>query len=158
MEVWKSIKDYSNYEVSNLGRVKSLKYGKERILKIGIDKGGYSIVVLCQKSILKTRTVHQLVAESFLNHIPNGKINVVNHKNFIRTDNRLENLEIITMRENSNKKHLKTSSQYVGVGLYKPNNKWIARIYINGKPKHLGYFINELEASQAYQIAFKNII
>lgn len=41
MEVWKTIEDYPDYQVSNLGRVKSLRFGKERIIKGGFTTGGY---------------------------------------------------------------------------------------------------------------------
>ena len=53
MEVWKPIEDYENlYEVSNLGRVKSLKYGKEKILKPRKNSCGYLMVTLCKKKII----------------------------------------------------------------------------------------------------------
>lgn len=162
-EIWKPVLNYQGiYEVSNLGRIKSLsriilrknKYPallSEKILKYGIDRYGYYIICLHKNQKQKTRTVHQLVAEAFLNHKPSGRKYVVNHKNFVRTDNRVENLEIITSRENTNKKHLKSSSEYTGVSWHKKNKKWVSSIFINGKLKNLGYFENEIEASKAYQ-------
>jgi hypothetical protein len=54
MEVWKKIKDFEDYEVSNLGNVKSLKYGKQKILKPGLSKTGYFHVNICYK----TKLVH----------------------------------------------------------------------------------------------------
>jgi hypothetical protein len=162
-EIFKDIPNYEGlYQVSNLGRVKSLERKtesgrgwlittKEKILTQSADSNGYYCVGISKYSITKTRTVHQLVAITFLNHKPNGRILVVNHKNFNKQDNRVENLEIVTMRENSNKKHLPSSSKYVGVSWKKENKKWMASIDINGKRKHLGYFNCELEASNAYQ-------
>lgn len=82
---------------------------------------------------------------------------VVNHKNFIRTDNRAVNLEIVTSRENSNLKHLKSSSQFTGVSWYKRSKKWVAMITNEGKNKNLGYFTDEKEAHNAYQNALKQI-
>lgn len=156
MEIWKKIKDYPDYEISNLGRVKSLKFGKERVLKQNKNKKGYFFVCLhgTQK---KTIRVHQLVAVAFLNHKINGMSLVVNHKNFIRTDNRVENLEIVTVRINNNKKHILNSSKYVGVCFDKKNKKWRARITINYKLLHLGLFENEIEAYIAYQEKLKTI-
>jgi len=148
-EIWKTITDFENYQVSNFGRIKSLKYGK--ILNPSISSNGYKNTGLFKDKIQYKKMVHQLVAIMFLNHIPNGKKIVVNHKNFIRTDNRLENLEIITSRENTNKKHLKYTSKYVGVGWHKASEKWCARIVMDKKRIHIGLFINEIDAHNAYQ-------
>lgn len=158
MEIWKSVKGYEGlYDVSNLGNVISLRFNKKKVLKQQINGGGYFHVILCFKRDMKTRTVHQLVAESFLNFTQNGHNLVVNHKNFIKTDNRVENLEIVTQRENANKKHIKSYSKYTGVTWHKNNKKWISQIVINGKLNFLGVFTNEIEASNAYQLALKNL-
>lgn len=157
-EIWKKIKDYPNYQVSNLGNVKSLNYNGtkiERTLKPSLDINGYLRINLYNNCKMKYFKIHQLVAIVFLNHIPDGRNLVVNHINFVKTDNRLENLEIVTMRENSNKKHLKSSSQYVGVS--KHLNKWRAIIKIKQKNTHLGLFETEIEASNAYQKALHNL-
>ena len=151
MEVWKKVNDCPDYFISNLGNVKSIKKGKEKILKGGINNDGYIYFILCNNGKQKTKTAHQLIAESFLNHITCGNKLVVNHINFIRTDNRLENLEVITNRENTNKKHIKSISNFVGVTLNRKNKTWVARILINGHRKHLGTFKNEIDASNAYQ-------
>jgi len=150
-EIFKTIFNYPDYEVSNLGRVKSLKYNKERILSSSSCGKGYLKVCLCKNKINKTVIVHHLVAIAFLNHKPNGNALVVNHINFDKSDNRLENLELITQRENSNRKHLKSSSEYVGVCWHKNHKKWSAQITINKKQKHLGYFTNEYDAHLSYQ-------
>jgi len=158
IEIWKDVIDYDGiYKISDLGRIKSFKFGKEKILKTGIKGSGYYYITLCKNGITKNRTIHQIVAETFLNHIPNGRTLVVNHKNFNKLDNRLSNLEIVTMRENSNKKHLKSSSQYTGVCWDKKTNKWISVIRINGKQKYLGCFNDELKASECYKSALELI-
>jgi hypothetical protein len=158
MEIWKDVPGYQgSYQISNLGKVKSLKLGKERILKQSLNTHGYLQVGLCGDSKIKIIRIHQMVAMTFLNHVPCGHKFVVNHKNFIRTDNRAENLEIVTNRENTNKNHLKSTSNYTGVSWHKPSNKWISFISINGKNKNLGYFVNELDASKAYQKALKKL-
>jgi hypothetical protein len=152
MEEWREIKGYESiYQVSNLGRVKSLKYGKERIMKSSIEGNGYLQLILCKDRKVSARKIHRLVAESFLNHNPCAHKLVVNHKDFNRTNNNLSNLEIISQRENSNKKHLKSSSRFTGVYWHKYSNKWRSSIMINKKQEHLGYFKSEFRAHLAYQ-------
>jgi hypothetical protein len=167
MEIWKDIKDYEGlYQVSSLGRVKSLerktlgKYGgikKERILKSNKNNGGYLRLDLCKNGVQKNCKIHQLVAIAFLNHTPCGHKLVVNHKNFNKLDNRLENLEIITQRENSNLKHKESTSKFVGVFWDKSRGKWHSKIQINGKSKFLGYFKCEIKASEAYTKELKSL-
>lgn len=103
-EIWKDILGYEGlYQVSNLGNVKSLNYkhtGKERILKPRPDGHGYYKVALCKNGKVKNFRIHRLVVEAFIGKIPKGL--VVNHINECPTDNRLENLEICTIRENVN--------------------------------------------------------
>lgn len=155
MDFWKDVVGYEGiYQISNLGRVKSFQLGKERILKQNYNGKGYYIVKLCLSGFQKSKTVHQLVAESFLNHITKGRFVIVDHINNDKSDNRLENLQIITQRENTikdfkQKKEL--TSKYIGVSWSKVSNKWQGSISINGKQKHLGYFKTEEQASIAYK-------
>lgn len=158
-EIWKEYKLAPDYSVSNKGRVKvkarvgknGKKY-KARTLKQTPDSYVYSMVLINRKP----RAVHQLMAEVFLDHKPCGLEIVVDHKNNIPSDNRLENLQLITNRENLSKDKKGGTSKYVGVSWYKATNKWLAQIRINGKQKNLGYFTDELEASKAYQTALSN--
>lgn len=158
IEIWKDVIGYEDvYQVSNFGNIRTLKFNKKRILKKYFNNNGYLSCSLWKNGIIKTRTIHQLVAESFLNHIPCGHKLVINHKNFIRTDNRVENIEIITQRENTNKQHIKSSSQFVGVSWANTFKKWTARININNKQKNLGYFTTEIEAKEFYDNAIEAI-
>ena len=111
-EKWLQIKEYENiYEISNYGRVKSLKryvpkYNglrtvKERILKQGNNTQGYKTVMLCKNGVHKSVTVHRLVAIHFIENEDTNKIQV-NHINENKTDNRVENLEWVTPKENTN--------------------------------------------------------
>ena len=158
MEIYKDVVGYEGvYQVSNLGNVKSFRYGKERQMKQSKDSSGYLVIGIRLNNVPKIRRVHQLVAESFLNHTRCGYKLVVNHIDFNKTNNKLDNLEIVTQRENSNQKHLKSSSKYIGVSWSKSRNKWVALIYLNGKHKNLGRFNDELEASKAYQKALRDL-
>lgn len=152
-EIFKSVRGYSDYEISNLGRVKSLKCKKQRILKTSVDNKGYLKVRLYLSNKGKTKRIHQLVAITFLNHVPLEQGLIVDHKNNNILDNRVTNLQTITQRENASKDRFRGdySSKYVGVSWNKLYGKWIARIYINGKEKFIGHFVDELEASKAYK-------
>lgn len=159
MEIWKDVelKGYEgSYQVSNLERIKSFKWGKERILKATRTRG-YLTVHLSSKSKRKNMMVHQLVAIAFLNHKPCGYKLVVDHVNDVGTDNIVENLQVVTQRFNARKTQGNYSSQYKGVYWCKRGKKWKVAIRINGKKKHLGYFTDEEEASKAYQSALLTI-
>lgn len=167
-EIFKDIPNYEGlYQVSNLGRVKSLqrnvnhfkgglKVVKEKILKEDLSKVGYSCFRLSKNNKVKKFTVHQLMAITFLNHIPCGYDLVVDHINNIKTDNRLENLQIITQRQNSSKDKNGTS-KYTGVYWFKESKKWRCQIRIKGKLKDLGLFTDEYKAHLAYQEELKKI-
>ncbi len=171
-EIWKDVPDYEGfYQVSNLGRVRSLDRKawngkvwhdcKGRILRPSMPLNFYPHVNLRIKGSGRTIKVHVLVAMAFLNHTISGNNKVVvDHINGIKTDNRVENLQLISNRENVSKGQLKRvkSSKYVGVHLDTKSNKWVAYIAFNGKRKKLGSFIDEYEAHLAYQAELKKII
>lgn len=98
-EIYKDIEGFGGlYQVSNFGRVKSLKFGKERVLKCGVDVGGYHRVNLYKNGKMYDKHIHRLVAETFVDN-PNN-LECVNHINGIKTDNRVGNLEWCTCKEN----------------------------------------------------------
>ena len=100
-EIWCPVKNYENlYEVSNQGRVKSIGYGKERILKPGINTQGYLQVVLCKNGEKNNCVIHRLVAQTF---IPNpDNLPEVNHKDEDKTNNSVLNLEWCDRKSNCN--------------------------------------------------------
>ena len=156
IEEYRPVKGYEGlYEVSNFGNVKSLQRKgckSDRILKEFIGGNRYLRVGLLNKNYY----VHQLVAIAFLNHIPNGLKLVIDHIDNNPRNNRLDNLQLITNRENCSK-DIKGKSNYIGVSWHKQANKWRATIMINGKTKSLGLFANEIQASNAYLYELKNI-
>lgn len=104
MEIWKDVVEYKNqYKVSNFGKVKSLpklRCKKEKILKPNLSSE-YKRVVLYKNNKRKEFLIHRLVCEAFNGKCPNGK-SIVNHKNGIKKDNRPENLEWSTPKDNAN--------------------------------------------------------
>ena len=106
-EIWKDIKGYEGlYQVSNLGRVKSLSrknHPKEEFRNLITNSKGYLIVNLLKNNKGKTNKVHRLVAEAF---IPNpNNYPQVNHKDENKTNNHVDNLEWCTNKYNSNYGH-----------------------------------------------------
>lgn len=116
IEIWKPVVGYEGlYEVSNWGRVKSLKFGKERILKLIKDKDGYFIVNLYKNKKIKSFRVHRLVAEAFIDNPDN--LPQVNHKDENPSNNVVSNLEWCNAKYNIN---FGTRSKKVSKKLSKP--------------------------------------
>tara|TARA_R110000803_G_scaffold49518_1_gene102987 strand:- start:163 stop:720 length:558 start_codon:yes stop_codon:yes gene_type:complete len=139
------------YQVSNLGRVKSLRFNKEKLLKHRLNKAGYHRVNLHKSGEQKTIFIHQLVASAFLGHTINNSKLVVDHINNDKSNNNIMNLQLISNRENSTKDKVGGTSKYIGVSWRKDCSKWNAEISIKGKTIKLGLFTCELAAAKAYQ-------
>ena len=94
MEIWKDIEGYPNYQISTMGRVKSLgnnKTRKDKILKSYKNNKGYLVVHLYKEGKVKGYSIHRLVTSAF---IPNpNNLPQVNHKDEDKTNNRVDNLE-----------------------------------------------------------------
>ena len=97
--IWKDIPGYEGlYKVSNTGKIFSVVTNRE--LSVIQKKDGYTCISLCDKDHNKKQyRIHQLVAKAF---IPNpNNLPMINHKNEIKNDNRVENLEWVTAQQNS---------------------------------------------------------
>jgi hypothetical protein len=126
-EIWKDIPYYENlYQISNLGNIKSKdkkrgnSFGyilKGKYLKQTLKKHGYYEIGLCKNAKYKNFKVHRLVLFAFIGE---SRLDC-NHKNGVKTDNRLENLEYCTRSENI--KHAITTGLYSKVLMEKKLNK-----------------------------------
>jgi hypothetical protein len=153
MERWRIVKDYPNYMVSDLGRVKNIVTG--RLLKPTANKQGYVKINLHNSSRRKIWSIHLLIAEAFLGHETDGthKI-VVDHINNDKLDNRLENLQLITNRENCSKDR----NRELPSGIYqRSSGRYCVRLKIGNKRPYFGTFDTPEAASTAYQEALSNL-
>lgn len=172
-EKWKDISGYEGiYQVSSLGRVRGVprivvrSTGTHltvcgRLMKLSPQTGGYLHVLLWKNNKQKIFRVHKLVYCTF------NKISIykrlgfdINHKNRIRQDNRLINLEGCSRRENicHGVSQRNTSSQFIGVHWNTKSKKWRSVVYYKGKSHFFGQYSNEADAAKAYKIGVKKLL
>lgn len=132
----------NKYKVDDEGNVWSFKNNNVRKLKPAPDKDGYLKVLLCKDGKETTHYNHRLVAKFYLQH--DTKDLVIDHINRDKSDNRIENLRLVTSAQNSWNTNAK--------GAYKigTTTKWFSSIHVNGKQIYLGTFDTSDLAHSAY--------
>lgn len=167
IEVWKDINNYEGkYQISNLGRVKSLsrivirpRRGsitiKEIIRKQGKNHKGYNLISLNNGVSLKTHVVHLLVWDHFGIGHRDGMIITVDHIDNDKDNNRINNLQLLPNRDNNSKNRpgIYPTGVFVNVG----SKRFYAGITVNKKYIYLGSFSTVNDASNAYQAAKNNL-
>lgn len=137
-EIWKTIIAHPDYEVSNLGRVRSFRRGKPRILKPRNDGGGYLGVALFSPTRKEVK-VHQLVLHTFVG--PPLPEQECRHLNGMRDDNRVENLKWGTRKEQAaDRKRHGTAAIHADHGMAKLTEAEVVMIRkLYGPPRGRGY-------------------
>jgi hypothetical protein len=135
MEEWKQIDGYVDYQVSSLGRVRSLKFGKQRILAPRKNTDGYFCIVTCMNGRQTSHRIHRLVASVFISNPEN--LPQVDHIDRDITNNSIENLRWVTPSQNCFNTHRHHRELY---GIYwKPQYGFYQVIVTHeGKLHHIG--------------------
>ena len=147
METWKSINGYENYEISDHRNIKNITTHK--MLSPNIRSTGYYFIEVYDNKIRRTKAIHRLVAEAFLEN-PDDK-RCVDHIDRDKLNNHKSNLRYATNSENNMNKSRQSNntSGAIGVSFRKDRNKWRATIQKDGKLIHLGYFETKEGAIEA---------
>ena len=104
-EIFKDIEGYNgDYQVSNLGRIKSLKFGKEKILEFGISNRGYFYINLSKNGKVKPKFIHVLLFETF-NDYKLKENECVHHKDKNKRNNHIDNFQLMTKSEHVSLHH-----------------------------------------------------
>lgn len=140
-EQWRVIPSHPSYQVSNVGTVKK---PNGQISVGSMDENGYMRVCLKGKN-WKSHTIHRLVMQAFVGQ---SKMHV-DHINEDKADNRLENLEYVSIAENNYRFCKKRVLQFKGISPTR-RNKWQARATFNRTPIHIGTFETKEKARKAY--------
>jgi hypothetical protein len=162
----------TNVEVTKCGRVRKIKtdwfeYGKYNpyynyreidLSKLKLNLGYYKTGIEVKNIGYKSVAIHQLVAAAFLGYKFMGYKNVVDHIDSNTLNNHLENLRVVSHRENMSKEKTIKSGLPTGVCFDKSCNKYKAQIVINGKNKHLGRFKTIEEAQEIYKKELSSLV
>lgn len=152
MEIFKEIKGYEDYLISNYGNVYSKKWNKIKKLKIGCDTNGYSQAILTKNKKQKSIKISRLVAIHFIDN-PNN-LTDVNHIDCDKKNNHFLNLEWVSKRENSSHRNynskLSGKSKLLGAIWNSKNNIWCSELKYNGKRYWLGFYKTDSDAHIAY--------
>jgi len=168
-EEWRCVAEYEGlYEVSNLGRIRSLDHTtvdtkniersfKGRVLSLSTDSHGYNIKTLYLNGERCAFRLHRLIAQAFISN-PND-LPYIDHVDGNKENNNINNLEWVTAQENTERYHSKieSSSKYNKVSFSPSHKKWIAQLLVDGKSIHIGSFDSEDDAHFAQVLSRKEL-
>ena len=154
LEQWMQVNEFPNYMISSCGRVMNIT--TFQFLKPDSSRR-YPYVLLYSNGNRLKKSIHRLVAESFILNLNN--LPCVDHKDRNKLNSHISNLRWCTRKENQQNisKQKNSASIYKGVCFNKDIKKWVSRIYQNNQRIHLGYFLDEVEAAHAYDLKAKEL-
>jgi hypothetical protein len=164
-EIWKDIPGFEGYQVSNLGRIKYLRWNKISINYGTKDKKGYYFISIYKNKKKFSKKIHSLVLLAFVGEPRNGQ--ECDHIDRNPGNNKINNLRWVTKSENMLNRKNYGNSKFKGVsfctttyklkdGTIKKFTQIKSQITVNGEKIHLGYFKTEEEAHEAYKQAYLN--
>jgi hypothetical protein len=161
-EIFINLPNYGGfYQVSTLGNItfKNWFYDYEaKELRPFTDKNGFKYVRLCMSKRREEVFVHHLVAQVFLNNGSNcfGK-DTIDHIDGDKTNNSVENLQIITEIQKESKKLKQVvkpvKKKHIGVTWLRIKQKWMVEAIVNGERTHIGFYKTQQQAIDAYNTA-----
>lgn len=156
-EEWFDIPNYEN--IYKINKKAEIKNSQERILKPSLNTSGYLKTCLTNNKVKKYFMIHQLMGLTFLKDykLKQNKF-IIDHLDNNKLNNNLENLRIVSFRENVSKDRKNKTSKYTGVSKNKINKKYLVYINTTGKNKYLGSFENEEDAAKAYNFELKKYL
>lgn len=165
IEEWRDIPGYEGlYQASSFGRLKSveklIKCGplghtlrREKILKVTKSNTGYLQTRISKNGVGRSFRIHRLITNTFIG----GRDDLpIDHKNRIKTDNRVMNLEYVTHRENVHR-FIKSKKGDLPIGVSKERNGFMSQINYNKKHYRLGVFPTIEKAHAQYEMAINDL-
>jgi len=144
---YKDIPGYQGYQINEYGEVFSLKSNK--VMQPAVTHAGYLRLALSNEGEAKNFFIHQLVAMTFLDHVPNGMQMVVDHIDNNKLNNHIDNLQLVSQRYNSSKDRDRKYDLPTNVYLPKGETTYMVRMKVKDARVIVGRFNTVEEAVEA---------
>jgi hypothetical protein len=150
MEEWKPINDFPEYEVSNLGRVKSII--KNQVIRQDKNRDGYPIVSLYSRGQRKTKGVHRLIGLAFISNP--DELPEIDHINRDKTDNSVSNLRWANRSDNCINRDVKNNTGHKNIS--QRANSGLFRVSISRNNERIIKCFKTLEEAIVYRDSILN--
>lgn len=151
-ETWKSLPNYENrYAISNYGRIKNIKNRRMRVSSV--NHNGYAVITLKTNGIPKTYKIHILVWEVF-GDTPRKNL-TIDHIDNDKTNNHIDNLQLLSMRDNIVKAKNFYKKSGLPTGVSRKNSKYQSALTVDGRSYYLGVFNCPTAAYIKREVAFR---